>query len=104
MRAASGCLRLMGNMIYCSNQYVIDGDVEQDAQCVEVVDGGKALSGLPLVDGAGFFKSKPVLKVLYRQSFLLAKSNDVLSGCLKVYRREKSLLQGTSPPSKQREN
>lgn len=88
MRAAGGCLRLGGSSVYRTDQDLIHGDAEQDAQRVEVVDGGEGLPSLSFVDGAGRFKSKPVLQVSDAQASLLAKPCDVLSGRRSVDRRE----------------
>lgn len=93
MRAAGDGLRLNGDIV-CTHDDAVHGNVEQDAQGVEVVDGGKRLSGLPLVDRAGLQESEPVLQILYGQSSLFAQAGDVLSGCHRVNRRESQVFQG----------
>ena len=87
MRAAGGGLRLGICPFDAPDQDLIDRYVEEDAQRVQVVDGGKALSGLPFVNRAGFLESESFLQVLDGQSSLFAKADDVLSGCCDVDRR-----------------
>ena len=59
------------------NQDAVHGDLQQDPQGIQVVDCGKGLALLPLVDGPRLLEAEVALQVTDGQSALLPEPLDV---------------------------
>lgn len=59
------------------NQDAVHGDLQQDPQSVQVVDRGKGLALLPLVDGPRLLEAEVPLQVADGQAALLPEPLDV---------------------------
>ena len=78
----------------CRYQDILHRHIQQSAQSVQVVNGGQALSSLPLVDCLGFFKAEVGLQIPNSQAACLAQAHDVLAGFDHVDYRKRLLMLG----------
>ena len=79
-------LPILGNIQLglAGHQDFLHGNIQQFAECIQVVNGGQALALLPFVDRLRFFKTKPALQVSDGHTTILAQTGNVFPGCRKI--------------------
>ena len=82
MNRAAGCILLPDfcDVRLCRNQYLLHGNLQQRAEGVEIVHGGKACSLLPFVDGLWCVEAEEGLHVPHAHTARIAQAEDVFSG------------------------
>ena len=71
-----------------THKNVFNRYIQESTKCNQVINRRQSLTLLPLVDSPRFFKSEPLLEILYRHPTGLPQTNDVFAGRYRINDRK----------------